>query len=109
MFMSLSSTTRTVRLSMEPEATSVLRGRASGSRLRRARRVRSPVLRVGEELRVEVDLGGLPELLDLLHRLVLLHLRGDALLHLAERPRVALAHLEDVDAVARRDGGADLP
>src|SRR5437764_403332 len=106
MFMSLSSTTRTVWLAIWNEATSLLRRRTCRSGLRGGV---VPVLRVGEELRVVVDLGRLPQLLDALHGLVLLHLRRDPLLHLRERRRVPRPHLENVHAVTRGDGGADLP
>src|SRR4051812_41162264 len=97
MFMSLSSTTRTRALLI----------RSAGFLERRVLHRRFGV-GLGEELRIEFDLGGLAHGLDLIERGLLLDALADALPHLLERPGGVLADLEDVDAVTRRDGIADL-
>src|SRR5436305_11107259 len=100
MFISLSSTTRT------RTGRSVMASRLFRCCRRRCRRRCLGCL--GEELRIEVDLRRFPHLLDFVQRGLLLHATGDGGADLIERLRRMRADLEDMDAVARRNGIADL-
>src|ERR1019366_8952269 len=96
MFMSLSSTTRT----RAPVSFMGGLGRLLCRRLR--------LLGFREKFRIEVDLCRFAHYLDLVQRTLPLHALGDPLLHLFERLGGAGARFEDVNAVARRHGVADL-
>src|SRR5713226_1000079 len=99
MFMSLSSTTRTRATLSVMTPSGVPHGWRRHGRFG---------IGLGEELRIEFDLGCLPHQLDLVEGGLLLHALGDARPYLLERLRGMRADLEDVDAEARGDGIAGL-